>query len=95
MWNYFSSLSPTQLIFLCLGLGIMVYSLKDYVLGKDDDSPEPDEQEKTTLTEIVSKWEDLSNECKKANLNEAYDLLQQVFPMLVNVGDSNSRSNKK
>lgn len=73
----------------------MVYSLKDYVLGKDGDSPKPDKEEQTTLTEIVSKWEDLSNECKEANLNEAYDLLQQVFPMLVNVGDSNSRSNKK
>lgn len=95
MWNYFANFSPTQILILCLGLGMMVYSLKDYVLGENGDSPKPDKQEETTLTEIVSKWEDLSNECKKANLNEAYDLLQKVFPMLVNVGGGNSRSTKK
>ena len=95
MWNYVSNLSPTQLLLLGLGLAMVVYSAKDYFsFGKDDKNPKPkEEEEQTTLTEIVYKWEDLSNECKQANLNEAYELLQKVFPMLVNVG--NNRSTKK
>lgn len=93
MWNYFANFSPTQILILCLGLGMVVYSAKDYITGGGESPPKPDKEEETTLTEIVSKWEDLSNECKKANLNDAYELLQKVFPMLVNV--SNSRSTKK
>ena len=95
MWNYLSNLSPTQLLLLGLGFAMVVYSAKDYFsFGKGDEKPKPkEEEEQTTLTEIVYKWEDLSNECKQANLNEAYELLQKVFPMLVNVG--NNRSTKR
>jgi hypothetical protein len=51
--------------------------------NKQEVTPKPTTN--TDLTSIVAKWEILSNACKQANLLDAYNKLQEVFPMLVSV----------
>lgn len=91
--DFLKNLSFTQLIFLSLGVVLLLASSKDSIinfiksLSKNKPKPIIDitPSDKTNLTEIVSQWETLANSCKSANLNDAYNKLQEVFPMLISV----------
>ena len=91
MINLIQSLSPTQFIFIAIGFILVFLSIKDYVFSvldieidqKKEELEEKEIKEETSLTTIVSKWEDLSDACKDAGLSEAYSKLQEVFPMLI------------
>jgi hypothetical protein len=84
-------LTPTQWIVLGCGVLMLILGSKDYVVSnvkslfdnKQEVTPKPTTN--TDLTSIVAKWEILSNACKQANLLDAYNKLQEVFPMLVSV----------
>ena len=90
MFNLIQGLSPTQFIFVGVGFVLVFLSVKDYIFGvlnieiQDEDNKEKEEnKEETSLTTIVSKWEDLTDACKDAGLSDAYNKLQEVFPMLI------------
>jgi len=90
MFNLVQGLSPTQFIFVGVGFVLVFISVKDYIFGvlnieiQDEDNKEKEEnKEETSLTTIVSKWEDLTDACKDAGLSDAYNKLQEVFPMLI------------
>lgn len=89
--DYLKNLSATQIVFLSLGVVLLIISSKDSIISfikgllskrkLVDTTP----SNKINLTSIVSQWETLSNSCKQANLNDAYNKLQEVFPMLISV----------
>jgi len=90
MFNLVQGLSPTQFMFVGVGFVLVFLSVKDYIFGvlnieiQDEDNKEKEENKKeTSLTTIVSKWEDLTDACKDAGLSDAYNKLQEVFPMLI------------
>jgi hypothetical protein len=90
MFNLIQGLSPTQFIFVGIGFVLVFISIKDYIFSvlnievQDEDNNEKEEdKEETSLTTIVSKWEDLTDACKDAGLSDAYNKLQEVFPMLI------------
>jgi len=90
MFNLVQRLSPTQFMFVGVGFVLVFLSVKDYIFGvlnieiQDEDNKEKEEnKEETSLTTIVSKWEDLTDACKDAGLSDAYNKLQEVFPMLI------------
>ena len=90
MFNLVQGLSPTQFMFVGVGFVLVFLSVKDYIFGvlnieiQDEDNKEKEEnKEETSLTTIVSKWEDLTDACKDAGLSDAYNKLQEVFPMLI------------
>ena len=88
MLDYLSSLSPTQWIFVGIGIFLVVLSVKDqfdFPQGNDKKEKDSNSGDDTDLTSIVAKWEDLSDSCRDANLVDAYNALQDVFPMLVNI----------
>ena len=92
MLNYFSNLTPTQWIGIGVGLFLLVISSKDYVLSfipeSDTDTDEIDED--LDITSLVSKWEVLSDACKEAGVTDAYNKLQEVFPLLISVYNDES-----
>lgn len=87
MINLINNLTPTQIMFISIGLLLVLVSLKDYIYQllniEIKQEKEKEIESDNSLTEIVAKWEDLSNACKKAGLSDAYNKLQEVFPMLV------------
>jgi len=91
MFNLIQGLSPTQFMFVGIGFVLVFLSVKDYIFGilnievqdKQDEEKEEKDKEETSLTTIVSKWEDLTDACKDAGLSDAYNKLQEVFPMLI------------
>lgn len=84
-------LTPTQWIVLGCGVLMLILGSKDYVVSNvkgvfsKKETVTPKITTSTDLTSIVAKWEILSNACKQANLLDAYNKLQEVFPMLVSV----------
>ena len=97
MQEIFNNLTNTQILLILLGAFLVVLSFKDAVLGvltslfiKDNKKNpnvivKPDTDQETDLTNIVAKWETLSDACKDAGLSEAYNKLQEVFPMLIKI----------
>ncbi len=92
MLDFIKDISPTQWILIAVGLVLIVSSLKDRIVSIlpnlpkiDNVKPEPEPEGDTDLTSLVAKWEILSDACKEANLVDAYEKLQEVFPMLVNI----------
>ena len=90
MLNLINNLTPTQWIGLGVGVMIVAISSKDFFvkLFKSQDKNnividvgDPD----LDITSLVAKWEVLSDACKKAKANDAYEKLQEVFPLLVTV----------
>lgn len=87
MLDLVKSISPIQLVLMCVGLLFIVFSFKDDILSLFKSIRLPNKNDDIDLTKIVSKWEDLSDSCRDANLKEAYNKLQEVFPLLVEVDD--------
>lgn len=98
MQEILDNLSNTQISFLVLGVFLVLLSFKDAVFGflgplfKNDETInkpsviiKPEIESDTDLTNIVAKWETLSDACKDAGLSEAYQKLQEVFPMLIKI----------
>lgn len=87
--EFLSSLEPIQWIFLAIGLFVVgqpfVASLLTREPAVDDDyRPEPTLGE-GELTAVVRKWECLAESCADLGLDEAYDKLEEVFPLLIKV----------
>jgi hypothetical protein len=94
MLDFIKDISPTQWVLIAVGLVLIVSSLKERIIDilpslpkVDTVKPDPDidPDEDTDLTSLVAKWEILSDACKEADLVDAYEKLQEVFPMLVEV----------
>jgi hypothetical protein len=87
MLDLIKDVSPLQLLLMCVGLLFIVFSFKDDIISLFKSIKLPKKDDDIDLTKIVSKWEDLSDSCRDANLIDAYDKLQEVFPLLVEVRD--------
>lgn len=86
-----SGISPIQWVFLVVGILIALPAVTPYLtsfLNKRNDAPKnKDDYETYSLTDIVHKWENLEEACRKANLNEASTKLVEVFPLLAKKGN--------
>ena len=92
MLDFIKDISPTQWVLIAVGLVLIVSSLKERIIDilptlpkVNTVEPETETEEDTDLTSLVAKWEILSDACKEADLVDAYEKLQEVFPMLVEV----------
>lgn len=97
MQEIFNNLTNTQILLIILGMFLVALSFKDSVLGlinslftksninKPNVIIKPEVEQETDLTNIVAKWETLSDACKDAGLSDAYNKLQEVFPMLIKI----------
>lgn len=90
--EFLSSLEPIQWIFLAIGLFVVGQPLVASLVEKmrepavdDDYRPEPIFEEDRELTAVVRKWECLADACAELGLDEAYDKLEEVFPLLIKV----------
>lgn len=87
MQSILDNISATQIVFGLIGFILIVVSLKDRILEffNKPKNNNPTIEAETDLTNIVAKWEVLSDACKEAGLSDAYKKLQEVFPMLVGI----------
>ena len=99
MLNFINNLTPTQWIGLGVGGLMLIISSKDFLSNilksdsidiDDDDGGEiiiDIDEADLGVTHLVAKWEILSDACKFAGANEAYNKLQEVFPLLATIDD--------
>lgn len=86
-----SGISPIQWVFLVVGILIALPAITPYLtslLNKRKNAPKDNDNYETySLTDIVHKWENLEEACRKANLTEASVKLVEVFPLLAKKGN--------
>lgn len=95
MLELLETLDTGQWIVICLGLILVIISLKDNILGliKAIKLPsvkipsKPKNGDGLNLTDLVAKWEALADACYDSDLDDAYEKLQEVFPLLIEVRD--------
>lgn len=88
MQTILDNISSTQIVFGIIGLILIFVSIKDKILSlmnTKNGTIDITIDSETDLTNIVAKWEILSDACKEAGLSDAYKKLQEVFPMLVGI----------
>lgn len=88
-------LSIVQWIFIGLGALIALPTLFDFVsdfgLGVKSKQNIPN----NGLSRTVRQWESLYASCKAAELNDACDMLNEVFPLLIKKSQSELSKNKE
>ena len=94
-------LSIVQWIFIGLGLLIAAPALlgidfKGFLekIKPNTPSPKPHDADHG-LTDLVCKWECLSNACREAGIDEACDMLEEVFPLLAKVRKNSNNTPKE
>ena len=88
MLDFVRELSTFQLILIGVGLLILFPTIKDLFLSlftvkQSVTKAAEDVVYDTDLTAIVKKWESLADHCKEARLVEAYNKLEDLFPLLL------------
>ena len=100
MLNFINNLTPTQWIGLGVGGLMLIISSKDFLsnilksdkvdIDDDDDGNEiiiDIDDADLGITHLVAKWEILSDACRFSGATEAYNKLQEVFPLLATIDD--------
>tara|TARA_R110002020_G_scaffold46539_17_gene132391 strand:- start:4411 stop:4692 length:282 start_codon:yes stop_codon:yes gene_type:complete len=82
--SFLSGLSPMQ--YVLIGIGVVI--LFPYVsqIFKDGDNKKA-EEETQDISDLVDKWDDFYHCCKKHNLEDACNLLDEIFPMFLGIKD--------
>ena len=92
MLEIINKLDTGQQIVIGLGLILVLISFKDNVLSivksvkmPNIKLPSRKNGDGLNLTDLVAKWEALADACYDSDLDDAYDKLQEVFPLLIEV----------
>lgn len=85
--DLFKDISPAQWAMLALGVVFIGASFKSEVSKFISSFTAKKKEADIKLTSLVGKWERLRDACYEADLHNACDKLDEVFPMLVEVND--------
>lgn len=88
MVEFFKSLSPVQWVMIAAGVVILFPYVKGIFVKSKPEDPEvdPDPEldiEKSSITCLVNRWDHLYQCCKKHDMKEVCDKLDEIFPMFV------------
>tara|TARA_R100000005_G_scaffold96466_1_gene83626 strand:- start:8509 stop:8805 length:297 start_codon:yes stop_codon:yes gene_type:complete len=80
-----SNISAVQWVFIAIGAAIALPPALSSLRGfwPQVSSVVKPEARSNELTDLVRKWEDLSDACQSAGLNKACQTLDSVFPLLL------------
>ena len=88
MLDFLNNLQPLQLVLVGIGLFLIAPQVMEMFKKRVPKSPVDSlalDDPNHALTELVCKWECLSNACEDLELKEASLKLEEVFPLLAKV----------
>jgi len=83
--SFLGSMDVIQWVFLGLGVILVAPVLLDFF--SKFKSVKVKRSSSNDLGDLITKWETLADAVHEAGINEACDLLDEVFPLLIHVRD--------
>ena len=85
--SFIRDLSPMQCVLIGIGVVILFPYVSQIFKSGDNKKVEEEKDEAQDISDLVDKWDDFYHCCKKHNLENACDLLDQIFPMFLGIKD--------